>query len=175
MYPIDVYGGMIRDKDRTDVYRDALRAAVRPDSVVLDIGTGTGILALLACRFGARKVYAVEHEGIIQLARQAAAANGFADRIEFIQDMSTRINLTEKVDVIVSDLHGALPEYGSSLFSIIDARERFLSPGGCLIPSKDTMWAALASVPEVHGGLADHDASRSKSRNTASPPSRVVS
>jgi protein arginine N-methyltransferase 1 len=130
------YGSMIRDTARTGAYAGALRAVVRPDSVVLDIGTGSGILALLACRFGARKVYAVEPDDIIQLAREAAAANGFADRIEFIQGISTRLDLREKVDVIVSDLRGVLPALEQGLVSIMDARDRLLAPGGRLIPHR---------------------------------------
>jgi len=60
---------MITDKARMDGFEAALRQAVKPGSVVLDIGTGTGIFSLLACRFGARKVYAIEPDNAIQLAR----------------------------------------------------------------------------------------------------------
>ena len=154
-YGINDYGKMILDKGRTGAYADALRAVVRDDSVVLDIGTGTGILALLACRLGARKVYAIEPGDIIQLARQAAAANGFADRIEFIQGISTRVDLREKVDVIVSDIRGVLPAHQNSLLSIMDARERFLASGGRLIPQRDTLWAALVQAPDAYGEVVE--------------------
>jgi protein arginine N-methyltransferase 1 len=154
-YGIDGYGKMILDKARTGAYADALRAVVRPDSIVLDIGTGTGILALLACRFGARKVYAIEAGDVIQLARQAAAANGFATRIEFIQGISTRIDLREKVDAIVAEIHGVLPPYQNSLQSIMDARSRFLVPGGRLIPQQETLWAALVQAPDAYGEVIE--------------------
>lgn len=70
MYSVDSYGRMIRDAGRTSAYARALRAAVKSDSVVLDIGTGPGMLALLACRCAARKVYAVESDEVIALAKQ---------------------------------------------------------------------------------------------------------
>jgi protein arginine N-methyltransferase 1 len=149
-YSIEDYGSMIRDTVRTSAYADALRAVVRPDSIVLDIGTGSGILALLACRFGARKVYAVEPDDIIQLAREAAAANGFAGRIEFVQGISTQVDLREKVDVIVSEIHGIFPAYQRSLTSIMDARDRLMAPGGRLIPQLDTLWAALVRAPDAY-------------------------
>ena len=153
MYSIHGYGEMIRDSGRTGAYAEALRTIVDRDSVVLDIGTGAGILALLACRFGARKVYAIESREIIQLARQAAAANGVADRIEFIQGISTQIDLREKADVIVSDIRGVLPAWETSLPSVVDARHRFLAPGGRLIPQQDTLWAGLVQAPDAYGEM----------------------
>ena len=66
-----------------DAYAAALARTVRPGSVVLDIGTGTGLMALLACRLGARRVFAVDPGDSIHLARAAARASGFADRIRF--------------------------------------------------------------------------------------------
>ena len=93
MYNISDYGEMIADNVRMDAYAFALKTAVTPDSVVLDIGAATGIHALLACKFGARKVYAVESNDAIHLARELAQANGFADRIQFIHDLSTNFHI----------------------------------------------------------------------------------
>ena len=74
-YTVADYGAMIVDPVRMDRYARALEQAVRPDAVVVDIGTGTGIFALLACRFGARRVYAIEPDDVIQVAREIAGAN----------------------------------------------------------------------------------------------------
>lgn len=109
---------------------------------------GSGILALLACQAGAQKVYAVEQDGIIQVARESAARNGYTDRIEFIQALSTAIDLPEPVDVIVSEIHGILPFFPGSLASIIDARNRFLKPGGVLIPMRETVSVAVVTLPD---------------------------
>ena len=153
VYSIGAYGEMIADRVRMDAYTQALRQAVKPDSVVLDIGTGTGIFALLACRYGARRVYGIEPAGAIQLARECAAANGYADRIEFVQALSTRVTLTERADVIISDLRGVLPLYQGSLTSLIDARRRLLAAGGTLIAQGDTLWAAVVEAPDLYGSL----------------------
>ena len=153
MYSIGNYGEMIADRVRMDSFAYALKAAVRPDSVVLDIGTGAGIHALLACKFGARKVYAVEPNDAIHLAKELAQVNGFVDRIEFFQDVSTRISLPERADVIVSDLRGVLPLYGEHITSIIDARQRHLAPGGILIPKRDTIWLSVVEAPAVYKEL----------------------
>ncbi len=150
MYSIADYGGMIADRVRMDAYVQALRRVTKPDSVVLDIGTGTGIFALLACQFGARRVYALEPNDAIQLAREMAAANGYADRITFIQMLSTQVTLPEPADVIVSDIRSLLPFFQHHLPSIVDARKRFLAPGGILIPQRDTVWAAVAEAAESY-------------------------
>ena len=70
MYSVYDFGCFIADKIRTDAYVQALRQGVKQNSVVVDIGTGTGIWALLACRFGARKVYAIEPNDAIQVAKR---------------------------------------------------------------------------------------------------------
>ncbi len=150
VYDLSDYGRMIADHVRMDAYAKALKAAVTPDSVVLDIGAATGIHALLACKFGARRVYAVEPNDAIHLAREAAQANGFADRIDFIQDLSTHISLPEQADIVVSDMRGVLPLYGQHIPTIVDARQRHLAPGGLLIPKRDALWAALVEARGVY-------------------------
>ena len=95
MYNILDYGAMIADKGRMDPYVMALRDAVAHDSIVMDIGTGTGVFALLACHFGARHVYAIEPNDAIQVGRELAAANGFSEKITFIQALSNKITLPE--------------------------------------------------------------------------------
>ena len=146
VYSIRDYGDMIADGARMDAYVRALRQAVKPGSVILDLGAGTGIFALLACRFGARRVYAVEPGDAIHVAREIAAANGCADSIEFFQATSTQVSLPEPADVIVSDLCGVLPPYQHHLNSIADARHRLLAPRGVLIPDRDTVWVACVEA-----------------------------
>src|SRR5215208_1340571 len=145
---------MIVNEPRIKPYIEALRQSIKPGSVVLEIGTGTGLMAMLACRFGARKVYAIEFDNVIELARETAARNGLSDKIEFIQEISTRVTLPEKADVIVSDLRGILPLFTTHITSIADAR-RFLAPGGVMIPSQDRILAALISAPELYDSLVD--------------------
>jgi type I protein arginine methyltransferase len=149
-YSLQGYGQMILDAKRTAGYREALRRTINPGTVVLDIGTGTGIFALMACQFGAARVYAIDPSDCIALARELAAANGYADRIEFIQALSTQVTLPEPADIIVSDLHGSMPLFQQMIPSIVDARRRFLAPGGVLIPRKDTLWVAVLEEPKIY-------------------------
>jgi protein arginine N-methyltransferase 1 len=154
MYSIADYGSMIADTVRMAAFERALGLTIAPGSIVVDLGTGTGILALLACRFGARRVYAIEPDDAIQVAREIAAANGYADRIEFVQATSADAVLPERADVIVSDIGGVLPWFQTHILSIADARRRLLAPGGVLIPERDVAWAAVVEAPELHERMA---------------------
>ena len=149
-YSLASYGGMIEDRSRSTGYVPALRRAVQAGCTVLDLGAGTGFFALLACRYGAGRVYSAEPGDSIELARELAAANGCADRVVFIQDLSTRITLPEPVDVMIHDLHGVLPLFERYIPSIVDARRRHLAPAGVLIPRRDTLWAAVVAAPDLY-------------------------
>lgn len=152
MYSISGYTQMILDSVRMGAYEEALKRSVRPGSTVVDIGCGTGIASLLACRLGAGKVYAIEPDAAIQVAKEIAKANGCADRIEFIQDVSTRVELSEKADVVVSDLRGVLPLLSQHIPSLVHARTKLMKPEGTLIPQKDSLFVAVAEIP---GGKMD--------------------
>ena len=155
MYSLDGYGSMVADRVRVDAYAEALRKTVRAGSVVVEIGTGPGIFAVLACQVGASRVYAIEPSEIIQVAREVATANGYTDKIEFFEEFSNHVTLPTRADVIVSDLRGVLPLLERHIPAIVDARRRFLAPGGTLIARKDTLWAAIAEAPKPYGELVD--------------------
>jgi type I protein arginine methyltransferase len=153
MYSLHFYGQMLADAARMDAYAAALRHTIKPDSVVMDLGCGPGVFALLACKLGARRVYAVEPDHVVSLAREAAAANGFADRIEFFEKLSTEITLPEPATIIISDLRGVLPYFQQHIPAIIDARRRLLARGGVLISRRDNLWAAVVEAPEPYAEL----------------------
>lgn len=150
MYSVQAYGEMIRDAVRMDAYSRALERAIEPGATVVDIGTGTGIFAMLACRFGAGHVLAIEPNDAISVAREIAKTNGFADRITFVQELSTKVSLPRRADVMISDLRGALPLFSGHIPAIIDARERHLAPRGTLIPQRDTLWIGLVSAANIY-------------------------
>jgi protein arginine N-methyltransferase 1 len=149
-YALPDYGRMVKDPIRMSAFARALERTVTPETVVLDIGCGTGIFSLIACRLGARRVFAVEKDEVIEVAREIARKAGYEDRIEFIQGSSRDVVLPERADVIVSDIRGSLPLYDQHLPSIIDARERLLAPDGVLIPKRDTLMAAVVEAPDLY-------------------------
>src|SRR6187431_2429424 len=127
---------------RLDQFASAIAAHIKPGDTVVDLGAGTGILSFLACRAGARRVFAVEAGESLEFARLLAAHNGFLDRIEFINTPSTQVILPERVNAMVADVHDTFGLQARGLTTMIDARDRFLVPGGVLIPCSMQLMAA---------------------------------
>jgi type I protein arginine methyltransferase len=137
--------GMVLDETRLGAYRRALEATVRPGDTVADVGAGCGILSVLACRAGAARVFAVEPEPILDLAGELAAANGCGARVELIRGRAEEVELPGRVDVVVSDLRGILPLHVGGLEALAGFADRWLVPGGTLIPRRDALWVAPCS------------------------------
>ena len=129
---------MISDIVRTTSYRKAIFEIVKKGNVVVDIGTGVGILAFFACQAGASRVYAIEASDIIEVAKQARVG-GLEKRVTFIKSFSEMAKLPEKVDVIISEIIGTFAVEENILAVISDARKRFLKDNGILIPSSIKM------------------------------------
>jgi precorrin-6B methylase 2 len=139
----EVHRSMIMDRIRTDSFRRAIETVVRPGDIVLDVGAGSGILSVFAARAGAARVYAVEQTTIAVMAQELASANGVADVVQVIQADMLDVELPEPVDVIVSEWLGGFGIDEGMLPPVIAARDRWLKPGGSMIPSSVTAWTAL--------------------------------
>lgn len=145
---------MMNEPKRNHAYRDAIRAVVRPDDLVLDIGTGAGLLALLAAEAGAKQVVSCEMVEVV--AKEATAIvtrSDWADRIAVVPKNSARLevgdDLPERADVLVSEIlandfvgEGVLP-------SLIDARRRLLKPDARIVPARGALMGALVGGPEI--------------------------
>ena len=125
---------MLHDDRRTGDYVAALAQAVQPGDVVLDIGTGSGVLAIAAARAGARHVYAVEASDIAAVAKRVFAVNDVADRITLVAGWSRQIELPEPADLLVSEVIGNEPLEEEILETTLDARRRLLKPDGAACP-----------------------------------------
>ena len=131
---VDEHRQYLLDQVRLNAFRRAIQESVKPGDVVVDLGSGTGILGLLACQVGAKRVYSIEESSLIELAREICRVNGFEDRVHFIKGLSTRITLPEPADVILADQVGHFG-FEAGLFDYFsDARRRFLKPNGITIP-----------------------------------------
>lgn len=150
LYNLLAYGSMLNDSTRVDAYAESLRHAIEKDAIVIDIGTGAGFFAFLACQLGAKRVYAIEPNPGIHVAKQIANTYGLKDRIKFIQDYSQKIELPEPADVVLEDMRGMFPWNPGRMAAITDARNRFLKPSGTLITQRDRFSLSLVCIPQLY-------------------------
>jgi protein arginine N-methyltransferase 1 len=148
---IDEHRQYLVDQTRLAAFQAAVASVVRPGHVVLDLASGTGIMGLLACRAGARRVYLIEMGGMVAVAREVAQANGYGDRVVFIKGYSTHVDLPEKVDVVVADQIGNFGFNAGIIQYFADARRRFLKPEGVTLPLRMNLMLAPVEAPDLFG------------------------
>lgn len=140
---------MLDDQHRTSSFIEAIQQTVRPGDIVIDIGTGTGVLAMAAARAGAKRVYAIEAGAIADKAEKIVAANGFEDTISVLRGWSSVVSVPERADVLVTETIGSDPFNERILEIVIDARERLLTPGATIIPEGIALHGTPVEVPEA--------------------------
>ncbi len=139
--PLDYHRRLLDDPLRMDAYERALRQRIRPGATVLDLGAGSGILAMLAARCGAARVYAVESMPIAGLARQLVAANGLEDRVLVLQRDLRQMEPAAQVDLIVSDFMGRFL-VDDEMLPVVERAAGWLAPGGSFCPQRVDLFVA---------------------------------
>lgn len=154
---IEYHRTLIADRVRNEAFGRALAAVIKKgETTVADIGAGTGLLALMAARLGARQVFLYEAAEVAGVATKALKANG-ARNCHLFPCHSTEMVDPPKVDVVVSETLGnyALEEH--IVETLADARRRFLKPGGTLIPRRIEQFVAPVTSDRIHGELSAWD------------------
>jgi len=147
-YRLRTHLEMLRDRVRCLAYQRAVESVVQ-DKIVLDVGCGSGILSLFAARAGARLVLAVDMD-IPPGAEDTARDNGLADRVQFFNGRIQDVELpVDSVDIIVSEWMGGLLLMEDMLPAVLYARDRWLRPGGILLPDRARLF--LAPLDDVAG------------------------
>jgi hypothetical protein len=139
---IDVHRAMLQDEARLDAYFRGLQAVVRPDDVVVDAGSGTGVLAVMAALCGARKVYAIERTDFAAAIAHVARDSGVGDRVEVVRGDFATVSLPEKATVMVTETFGHWG-LGEGLLADVQACvARNMGPAPRIVPFACTLFLA---------------------------------
>lgn len=145
---------MVNDEERNQAYDLALRRAVKPGDTVLEIGTGSGLVAMMAARAGAGKVVSCEVLPLMaDIAREVVAKNGLSERITVLTRKSTQLqvgtDLPERADVFVSELINIGMLSPNMIPVLQHARETLLKPDAKIIPAAAVVYGALIEAPQL--------------------------
>lgn len=150
LHSLEEHRHLLNDPYCQNLFESAIHREVRPGDTVLDLGTGSGIHAFLACQAGARKVYAIDSDTVIQAARENCRENGFADRVTFLYGDAREMVAPEKVDVIITNL-GFL----NTLNTLPIVAQKWLKPGGRLVPGKVRLGFVPIEAPQYYEKMVE--------------------
>jgi 2-polyprenyl-3-methyl-5-hydroxy-6-metoxy-1,4-benzoquinol methylase len=140
---------LLRDEARNKLFCRALEEVVTGDTRVLDIGSGSGVWAIMAAKLGAKSVTAIEGDSaLIPVIRSHARENGVADKIEIIHGNSLEVKPRHKFDVVISETIGNQAFEEGIIATMLDARKRFLARGGIIIPETVSLMSAPAHLAD---------------------------
>ena len=143
---------LLGDELRMRAYQRAILEAIGPGDVVVDVGTGTGVLARWAIEAGAARVYGIERDpDLLDRARAAAGAAGLGDRFVPVAGLSFDVELPERADLLVSEILGNLVDNEDCVHILDDAVRRFLAPGGLLLPGRAERYLVPVDARRAHG------------------------
>lgn len=141
------YFTMVLDTRRHALYAEALERVLQNGGVVLDIGAGTGIFAMIAAKAGADHVFACESDPqVARAAREIIEKNGFADKITILPVDSRTLevgrDMPERADVLLWDnLSNNFLGAGCAA-TLADAKDRLLKPGAPVLPGRTELLVA---------------------------------
>ena len=151
--PCFIHKKMLDDNVKANAYYQAICNTVKKNDVVLEIGTGTGILSFWAIKAGASKVYAIESQNIIRIAQNLARLNNLSDKIVWLNDISYNVHLPEKCDVLITETLGNFGIDENILNVIIDAKKRLLVPKPKIIPSMIDLFICPLENKDIYSAI----------------------
>ena len=147
---LDIHKMMLSDSIRTSSYCDAIRTLVKKDMVVIDFGSGTGILSIASVKAGAKKSFAIEKATIAKASKKIIYDNGLSSKIVVIKGDVNHLELPEKADIIVSEWMGIHVFQENMLFDLLDVKDKHLKEGGILIPNMVSLFIAPIKTETIN-------------------------
>jgi protein arginine N-methyltransferase 1 len=154
---IEYHRTMLADRVRNEAFYAALKAVIVPGrTTVADIGAGTGLLGFMAAKLGARHVYLLETAEIAEVAKKLIRHNKIRN-VELVPAHSTEVEPPDRVDLVVSETLGNYAFEENIIETIADARDRYLEPGGLVMPRRIEQFVTLVTAARYHADLTTWD------------------
>ena len=185
------FADMLHDSERNQLYYQGLKIAIEKKRKlgekvhVLDIGTGTGLLAMMGAKLGADTVTAIEEFGpMYNCAKKVIEANGYSNRINLIKKRSTEVkvagekgcgkeiecDMDQRANILVTEVFDT-ELIGEAAIATFNHAHQFLLTNDCLVvPSEGTIYAQVVSSDIAAKWDSLHPISFDKTEFTLLPP-----
>ena len=164
----------LHDVARTRMWKEAIEDVVRPGDVVIDAGSGTGILGVFAALAGAKKVYCIElHPRFVTLIEHLAARNHVEHVIEVIHADATTVEIPEPADVLICELL-CTGQFFEPEVQVVNHLRQYLREGARIVPRKVRSFARLLDAQQMLYGVRIDCDSRSVVLDSDEPVSSRV-
>src|SRR5262249_45907296 len=145
---------MMNEWDRNNAYYLGMQSAIAPDKSVLEIGTGSGLLSMMAARLGARDVVTCEAVSLLaETAQKIVENNMYQDCIRVLSKSSFEIeigkDLPEKADILIHEIFSSELIAEHVIPAIEDAKRRLVKPGARILPAASSIMIALVGGDEI--------------------------
>ncbi|MEE9541002.1 MAG: 50S ribosomal protein L11 methyltransferase [Candidatus Thorarchaeota archaeon] len=141
-FPMLHAASLLSHRSRLSKFQRALQKVVQPESRVVDIGTGTGILALIAARAGAKSITAIDVNGkSLNYARKAAQINGLSERVSFVESHFEDYVPEEQADIVICEMLSSMLLIEQQVPACAHAATRILKPSGIILPVSASVYA----------------------------------
>ena len=163
------------DKKRTISFLKAINETVKRDQVVIDAGSGSGILGLFAAKAGAKKVYCIEaNPRFLEIIKINSILNGFSKVIEVINGDATQIEIPQKADLLICELLSTGLFFEPEI-QVINHLKKYLKDGGRIIPSNvESSCTLINAQRDVYGLFFDFDSRYEKLKNDKVLSTKVI-
>ena len=144
---------MLNDELRNIKYFEAIKKSAK-DKVVLDLGSGSGILSMMALEAGAKKVFAVEQDqALINISKQIFKDNNMlSDKLVIINSAASKlklgINIDSPIDLVVTEVFDC-GLIGEGCLESISHIKSFLSSEGLILPKKADIYGCLVNSDKL--------------------------
>ena len=141
---------LLGQRSRLNKFKQAIQEVVKEGDYVVDLGTGSGVLAILAAKAGAARVTAVEvNPEALSYAEEAAKMNGVEQVIEFVEGNFSEFVPAEKADVVICEMLSSMMLVEQQIPASLYATEKVLKPGGVILPQSVTIYVVPVECPEI--------------------------
>ncbi|XP_060802656.1 protein arginine N-methyltransferase 7 isoform X2 [Amyelois transitella] len=169
------FADMLHDTERNKKYYRALQLAIEKmhnegkQANVLDIGTGTGLLSIMAARCGADSIIACEaFKPMAECCAQILARNGVADKITLIPKRSTELtvgddgDMKQRANILVTEVFDTELIGEGALSTFSHAHKHLLEEDCIVVPDSAVIYVQLVECPTLQkwnklNDLADED------------------